>query len=198
MTRVTSALLRIGRVPAPPKMTSSMPEPRMEVGRFSPITQRIASKRLDLPQPFGPTTPDSPGSIRSSVGSTKGLNPWSLRRENFNVYPVLPLGGLLAHQRVQNLLQVVVGNFTRVVCSIDDERRRRVDVVPRLPLLPIGIYELKVLGVVGAGHHFILRHARLARHLGQAFDDVLLGDLLVVVEILDPIHLIREQKRSEE
>src|SRR6185436_10725101 len=90
MTRVTSALLRIGRLPAPPKMTSSMPEPRIDVGRFSPMTQRIASNRLDLPQPLGPTTPVSPGSIRSSVGSTKDLKPLSLRRENFNFCPVLP------------------------------------------------------------------------------------------------------------
>src|SRR6266446_3001722 len=197
MTSVTSALLRIGRVPAPPKMTSSMPEPRMEVGRFSPITQRIASKRLDLPQPLGPTTPDSPGWIKSSVGSKKDLNPLSLRRENFNVYPVLPLGGLFADQRVQNLLQVVVGNFTRMRRSVDDESRRRVDVVPSLPLLPIAIYEFEVLRTVGAGRHFFSRHARLARHLGQAFYDVLLGDLLVAVEILDPVHLIREQKINE-
>ena len=31
------------------------------------MTQRTASTRLDLPQPFGPTTPVSPGSI-SKVG----------------------------------------------------------------------------------------------------------------------------------
>jgi hypothetical protein len=34
---------------------------------FSPITQRIASTRLDLPQPLGPTMPVRPGSIRKSV-----------------------------------------------------------------------------------------------------------------------------------
>ena len=42
--------------------------------RFSPIAQRSASRRFDLPQPFGPTTPVRPGSIRKSVGSTKDLN----------------------------------------------------------------------------------------------------------------------------
>src|SRR5215468_3969517 len=83
MTRLTSALLRIGREPAPEKITSSMPAPRIEVGRFSPITQRNASSRLDLPQPLGPTTPVSPGSICNSVGSTKDLKPLNLRRENF-------------------------------------------------------------------------------------------------------------------
>src|ERR1700742_4791632 len=48
------------------------------------MTQRRASNRLDLPQPFGPTTAVRPGSICSSVGSTKDLKPWSLRRVNFN------------------------------------------------------------------------------------------------------------------
>ena len=46
----------------------------------APITQRSASSRLDFPQPFGPTMPVSPGSIRNSVGSTKDLKPASLRR----------------------------------------------------------------------------------------------------------------------
>ena len=36
-------------------------------GEASPITQRNASTRLDLPQPFGPTMPVSPGSIATSV-----------------------------------------------------------------------------------------------------------------------------------
>ena len=42
-------------------MTSSMPAPRIDLGEHSPITQRIASSTLDLPQPFGPTTPVRPG-----------------------------------------------------------------------------------------------------------------------------------------
>src|SRR5690242_2444886 len=58
----------------PEKITSSISLPRMEEGRVSPITQRMASKRLDLPQPFGPITAVRPGSINSSVGSTKDLN----------------------------------------------------------------------------------------------------------------------------
>ncbi len=55
-----------------------MPPPRIAVGLFSPITQRSASSRLDLPQPFGPTTPVRPSAMIRSVGSTKLLNP--LRR----------------------------------------------------------------------------------------------------------------------
>ena len=74
----TSAKLRAERLAEPLKITSSMPLPRIAVGRFSPITQRSASSRFDLPQPFGPTMPVSPGWISSSVGSAKLLKPVSL------------------------------------------------------------------------------------------------------------------------
>lgn len=77
-TSDTSAKLRAPLVAAPLKITSSMPDPRIAVGRFSPITQRSASSKLDLPQPFGPTTPVSPSWITRSVGSTKLLKPLSL------------------------------------------------------------------------------------------------------------------------
>ena len=46
--------------PAPGKTILVEKRLRMDLGEFSPITQRIASKRLDLPQPLGPTTPVSP------------------------------------------------------------------------------------------------------------------------------------------
>ena len=75
MCSVTSAWLREGREPDPAKITSSMPPARMALAELAPMTQRRASSRLDLPQPLGPTTPVSPGSIRNSVGSTKDLNP---------------------------------------------------------------------------------------------------------------------------
>src|SRR6185312_3382428 len=45
------------------------------LAELAPITQRRASNRFDLPQPFGPTIPVSPGSMRNSVGSTNDLNP---------------------------------------------------------------------------------------------------------------------------
>ena len=54
-----------------------MDEARMDLYEDSPMTQRSASTRFDLPQPLGPTTPVSPGSIRKSVGSTKDLKPSS-------------------------------------------------------------------------------------------------------------------------
>src|ERR1041384_5926845 len=86
MKRVTSATLRDGRPALPEKITSSISLPRMEEGRVSPMTQRMASNRLDLPQPLGPITAVRPGSTNSSVGSTKDLKPESLRRVNFNCY----------------------------------------------------------------------------------------------------------------
>ena len=81
----TSAVLRAGRLLVPEKITSSMAEARMDLYEVSPITQRSASTRLDLPQPFGPTTPVSPGSIRKSVGSTNDLNPIRRSRVSFIV-----------------------------------------------------------------------------------------------------------------
>src|ERR1700742_4700717 len=52
-----------------------MPPARMALAELAPITQRSASRRFDLPQPFGPTTAVRPGSIRNSIGSTKDLKP---------------------------------------------------------------------------------------------------------------------------
>ena len=79
----TSAVLRGGRLLVPEKITSSISAARIDLCEVSPITQRSASTRFDLPQPFGPTTPVRPGSIRKSVGSTKDLNPISRRRVSF-------------------------------------------------------------------------------------------------------------------
>src|ERR1700733_7274455 len=89
-----SALLREGRLPEPEKMTSSMPEPRIFLNELSPITQRRASTRFDLPQPFGPTTPVRPGSILNSALSQKLLKPVRSRGSNFIV---LTLGSGTAH-----------------------------------------------------------------------------------------------------
>ena len=41
----------------PLKITSAIDSPRRCLAEISPITQRTASMMLDLPQPFGPTTP---------------------------------------------------------------------------------------------------------------------------------------------
>ena len=50
------------------------------------MTQRTASTRFDLPQPFGPTTPVRPGSIAKSVGSTKDLKPIRRSRVSFILF----------------------------------------------------------------------------------------------------------------
>jgi hypothetical protein len=71
----TSAWLRAGRVFEPEKITASMSAARRDLCEVSPIAQRSASTRFDLPQPFGPTTPVRPGSITKSVGSTNVLKP---------------------------------------------------------------------------------------------------------------------------
>ena len=88
MRSATSAKWRAGRLAEPAKITSSIPSPRMAVGRVSPMTQRIASSRFDLPQPFGPTTPVSPSRMGRSVGSTKLLNPFSRRRSKRTQNPL--------------------------------------------------------------------------------------------------------------
>src|SRR6185312_10241803 len=79
----TSAWLRAGRLPEPAKITASMSAARSDLWEVSPIAQRSASTRFDLPQPFGPTTPVRPGSITKSVGSTNDLKPWRRRRVSF-------------------------------------------------------------------------------------------------------------------
>ena len=74
-TSVTSASSRAGRDCEPEKMRSSISPPRMARAELAPIAQRSASRRLDLPHPFGPTMPVRPGWIGTSWGSTKDLKP---------------------------------------------------------------------------------------------------------------------------
>src|SRR5262245_6858387 len=95
MRIATSAVLRAGRLLVPEKMTSSISAARIDLCDVSPMTQRSASTRLDLPQPLGPTTPVSPGSIRKSVGSTKDLNPINRKRVSFIAFQfqLLPARG---------------------------------------------------------------------------------------------------------
>ena len=73
---VTAAMLSGLRSRVPAKMTSSMRLPRRLFADCSPSTQLMASLRLDLPQPLGPTMPTMPlPSKRSSVRSQNDLNP---------------------------------------------------------------------------------------------------------------------------
>jgi hypothetical protein len=63
---MSSTLARLPglRAVEPLKITSCIDSPRSSEARDSPSTQRTASMMLDLPQPFGPTTPTSwPGHL---------------------------------------------------------------------------------------------------------------------------------------
>ena len=67
---------------------------RWGMGEPAPLTPGMASSRVGLPPPLGPRTPVSPGSIRSSAGSTKLLNPLSFSRRKRNpLTPSLALAG---------------------------------------------------------------------------------------------------------
>src|SRR5438067_1020188 len=181
-----------------------MPPPRNDLGLDSPMTQRIASRRFDLPQPLGPTTPVSPASIRSSAGSTKLLKPLSLRRliRNLLCPPLEPLSAargflelrfqLLPRRRVRHL-------------AIDQERWRVLDarVFRRFrdveqPLEPLRVR--KALPRPRGRDAETRRNLRKARDLAQA-DDALgvrhpldLGSLRVVdtCDLLKPLRLRRE------
>ena len=77
---VTSARLREARAAVPAKITSSISPPRSDLAELSPIAQRSASTTLDLPQPFGPTMPVSPGRMCTTAGSAKLLKPAMRKR----------------------------------------------------------------------------------------------------------------------
>src|ERR1700682_5317050 len=66
------------RVLLPAKMTSSIFCERSDRDDCSPSTQRIASTRFDLPEPFGPTTAVVPSMNSSVVASAKVLKPKTL------------------------------------------------------------------------------------------------------------------------
>src|SRR2546430_9069267 len=70
-TLFPSTTLFRSRFTEPLKMTSCIESPRNAAARDSPSTQRTASMTLDLPQPFGPTTPTSCPGTWIEVGSTK-------------------------------------------------------------------------------------------------------------------------------
>jgi len=75
----TSARPNADRLSAPAKMTSSILADRTAEGACAPRTQPMASTTLDLPEPLGPTTTVTPGSILRVVESANDLNPFSCR-----------------------------------------------------------------------------------------------------------------------
>src|SRR3982751_1775547 len=83
--RTHSAIPSGFRLSEPLKMTSSMVPPRRLLALCSPSTQVIASERLLLPQPLGPTMAVTPPAKRTSTESTKDLKPEIWRRSTFSM-----------------------------------------------------------------------------------------------------------------
>ena len=75
MTTSTSASERACTPCAPAKITSCIDWPRTASGDCSPIAHSTASVMFDLPEPFGPTTTDTPGANSSRVRSGNDLKP---------------------------------------------------------------------------------------------------------------------------
>src|SRR5438132_9251764 len=73
----TSAKLSGLRLSVPLKITSAISPPRSDLADCSPRTQRIASSKFDLPQPFGPTIAVTPSWKLKVVLSAKDLKPKS-------------------------------------------------------------------------------------------------------------------------
>src|SRR4029077_6975891 len=63
------------RLSVPLKITSAISPPRSDLADCSPKTHLIASSRLDLPQPFGPTIAVTPSWKLKNVLSAKDLKP---------------------------------------------------------------------------------------------------------------------------
>src|SRR4051794_23369491 len=194
MVSATSAWLREARPAAPAKITSSMPPARMALAELAPITQRSASRRFDLPQPFGPTTPVTPGSIRNSVGSTKDLKP--VRRSRWKCTGLvrsLRLAGRFGDRllgrgarRQQDRRVHIRGGHRRGfdLLAVDEDCWRGIDAV----LLggPLGAGRDGVCGgLIGqAGVEVSLVHAVVGGDLLQDGFDLLAGPLRLAAEHL--------------
>ena len=76
---ITSARPSADLFCVPLKMTSSIFCERTALGACAPKTHATASTTFDLPEPFGPTTTVTPGSISRTVASAKDLKPLRVR-----------------------------------------------------------------------------------------------------------------------
>ena len=75
--KTTSAIFFDGLFDVPENITSSIPEPLILLAEVSPIHHLRDSTMFDLPQPFGPTIPVSPFSIKKFVFSANDLKPFN-------------------------------------------------------------------------------------------------------------------------
>src|SRR5690606_4933675 len=182
----TSVKSRGGRCAVPAKITSSIPPERIDFAEVSPMTRRIASSRFDLPQPLGPTTPVSPGSMRSSAGSTKLLKPASLSLR-ISIAEAGPMPSLPRPCRLQRGLdRSPVGALDPP--AVEEERRRARDV----ELLRLGIGALDdlpgQLGVAQALHRLVAADSARgeevdqAGHIGDRLESLRFGALYGLVE----------------
>src|SRR5579885_1167587 len=93
---VTDAIPKGLRSRVPAKITSSIRDPRRLFADCSPSTQLMASLRLDLPQPFGPTMAAIPPPLNfSAERSQKDLKPCSSTRLSFSKPLPRLLGGVV-------------------------------------------------------------------------------------------------------
>src|SRR4051794_8145836 len=76
---------RLLREEEPLKMTSAISPPRRLLADCSPRIHRTASTTLLLPEPFGPTTPVTPGAKSIRVLSANDLKPTSSRRLSMSI-----------------------------------------------------------------------------------------------------------------
>src|SRR5947208_14937760 len=132
----------------PAKRTSSGFSARSSCGLSEPVAQRIESEMFDLPEPFGPTTTATPGSRRTSTGSTNDLNPRSLTafrytrrdpsgRHGCRQHESIRAGRHEAHECFPG--RVLLGRLLRAAAAdagflAADDRRRREEAVVRRAL----------------------------------------------------------------
>ncbi len=131
----------------------------------SPITQRTASTRFDLPQPFGPTTPVSPGSISKVGRLDEGLEADQAQpRELHACIAFLPLAaaakGIVEGSRrtarrgcrigAENELSGLIAQQARGVIQISAPARARTKLLPsrgaarRRGEKPLSVLEIRV------------------------------------------------------
>src|SRR6267154_105760 len=139
------------------------------LAEVSPITHFMASTRFDLPQPLGPTMPVMPGSMASSVGSTKDLKPESRSLSNCTIYTTLR--GCLLDELAEQAVEFLDRPCTGIELTVDDERRRRVD-AQRLTGLVVGDHRVAHRLVGEAGLDLVLAQAGDAQRLGEFGDRV--------------------------
>src|SRR6516164_9840731 len=190
IAKATSAMLRAGRWALPAKITSSISPPRSRLAEVSPITQRSASTRFDLPQPFGPTIPVKPGAIASSVRSTNDLNPTRRSRSNCINSPddgSSPSWGLGLRRREagQQLFEFLRRRGAGQLAPVDKECRRRID-IELLTRLQTSFDDFVLQGGVGeASVELLLAHAAELCQPGERF---------AIIGASDPFLLSREER----